>query len=109
MRRSVSMTLVVAGLGYFVDTFDMAVFSIVRIPSLTDLGLPAEHLNSVGIWLLNLQSVGLLIGGLLWGTLGDRRGRLKILYGSILLYSTANLINGFATTVSVYGACRFFS
>jgi hypothetical protein len=101
------MTLLVASLGYFVDIFDLTMFSIVRIPSLAALGVsPADSLT-VGARILSLQQAGLLIGGIAWGMLGDRRGRVEVLFSSILLYSLATIFSGLATSVPVYGAMRF--
>lgn len=97
-----------AGLGYFVDIFDLLLFAVVRVPSIRDLGL-GERTLEVGTLLQNAQLVGMMLGGLLWGTLGDRRGRRAALYGSILLYSLANLANAFVTSVPSYAAWRFIA
>jgi len=102
-------TVIVAALGYFVDVYDLVLFSIVRIASLKDLGFQGQELTDVGLSLLNLQMAGLLIGGVLWGSLGDKRGRLSVLFGSIALYSLANLLNAFVTTKEMYGALRFLA
>ncbi len=103
-------TVLVAGLGYFVDIYDLILFAIVRVKSLTELGVsePARLLDE-GITLLNMQMLGMLLGGILWGVLGDKRGRLSVLFGSILLYSLANVANGFVTDVSQYAALRFIA
>lgn len=87
-----SLPVIVAALGYFVDIYDLLLFGIVRIPSLNDLGLDP---NTVGVKILNWQMFGLLIGGILWGILGDKRGRLSVLFGSIITYSLANIACGF--------------
>src|SRR5277367_876184 len=87
--------VVVASLGYFVDIFDLLLFSIVRKPSLAALGLAPEAQIGTGILLLNVQMTGMLIGGVFWGVLADRKGRLRVLYGSILLYSLGNIANAF--------------
>lgn len=101
--------IVIAALGYFVDIFDLLLFSIVRKPSLASLGLTPEAQIVTGIQLLNLQMIGMLCGGVLWGVLADRRGRLKVLYGSILLYSLGNIANAFVQTVPQYELCRIIS
>lgn len=101
------MTIIVAALGYFVDIFDLLLFSIVRVQSLKDLGLEGEAITSTGIMLLNVQMAGLLLGGLIWGVLGDRYGRKSVLFGSILLYSVANIANGFVQDVNSYAILRF--
>ena len=106
-RRRVVLAVTVAALGYFVDIYDLILFSIVRVASLRDLGVPSADLLSTGVRLLNTQMIGMLVGGVLWGILGDKRGRLSVLFGSISLYSLANIANGFATTVPVYAALRF--
>jgi len=85
--------IAVTAAGYFVDIYDLLLFSIVRVQSLKDLGLEGDLLLSQGVLLMNLQMAGLLIGGLFWGILGDRKGRLAVLFGSILTYSSANLLN----------------
>ena len=97
------LTILVATLGYFVDLFDLILFVLVRTTSLKDLHVPANEMLSTGALLLNVQMAGLLIGGIFWGVLGDRRGRLSVLLGSIVLYSFANLANAFVTSVSRRG------
>lgn len=100
--------VIVSALGYFVDIYDLLLFSIIRRPSLIALGITDENqLLDVGIFLLNWQMGGLLVGGILWGILGDKRGRLSVLFGSIALYSVANIANAFVTTIPVYAALRF--
>src|SRR3982751_6181231 len=97
-----SIPVLVAALGYMVDMYDLFLFSIVRVPSLKSLNLSGEKLLDNGILLLNLQMAGMLIGGIIWGIMGDKKGRLSVLFGSILIYSIANLGNGFVTTISQY-------
>jgi putative MFS transporter len=104
-----SVPVIVAALGYFVDIYDLLLFSIVRKPSLIALGVPAEQLLEKGEFLLRVQMGGLLIGGLIWGIMGDKRGRLSVLFGSILMYSLANIGNGFATSVGQYAILRFIA
>jgi MFS family permease len=106
MTRAVFFSVLVAALGYFVDVYDLILFSVVRVASLKDLGLSGEALTSTGVMLLNVQMAGMLTGGFLWGIYGDKKGRLNILFGSILLYSLANIANAFATGVWTYAACR---
>ena len=101
------LTVLVATLGYFVDLFDLILFVLVRVQSLRDLHVPADQMLRTGAFLLNVQMAGLLIGGIFWGVLGDRRGRLSVLLGSILLYSFANLVNAFVTSVTGYAVWRF--
>lgn len=86
--------VIVASLGYFVDIYDLLLFGIIRVKSLTSLGLSPEQVESVGLQLINVQMLGLLVGGIVWGVLGDKKGRLSVLFGSILLYSVANIANG---------------
>ena len=104
-----SLAVIVSALGYFVDVYDIVLFSTVRIQSLTDLGIPEDALFSTGVYLLNLQMAGMLAGGFLWGIIGDKSGRLTILFGSILIYSLANIGNAFVTTVDQYAILRFIS
>lgn len=108
-RSRVILTVVVATLGYFVDLFDLILFVLVRNTSLKDLAVPPEDLLRVGVELLNVQMAGLLIGGLCWGVLGDRRGRLSVLLGSIVLYSIANIANAFVSSVGAYALWRFIA
>ncbi len=107
--RMIALTIVVSALGYFVDIFDLLLFSIVRVQSLRDLGVEAHDLLPVGIRLLNTQMAGLLLGGLVWGVTADRYGRVSVLFGSITLYSLANIGNGFVTSVDQYAVLRFIS
>ena len=102
-------TVWIATLGYFVDVYDLFLFGVVRVTSLRSLGVAEPEIFSVGAHLLNLQMGGMLIGGLLWGVLGDKRGRTSVLYGSILLYSLANLANAFVTDVHLYGLLRLIA
>ncbi len=135
-RGHVALAVVVAALGYFVDLFDLVLYSVVRVPSLGmehGIGLPAApagappigtleqlrqlgeillgrlpgDVTSAGLVILNCQLVGMVLGGIAWGVLGDRRGRLTVLFGSILVYSTANILNAFVETVPQYAALRF--
>jgi MFS transporter, putative metabolite:H+ symporter len=108
-HKILSLPVIVAALGYFVDIYDLVLFSIVRIPSLKSLGLQGQDLIDKGVLVLNMQMVGMLLGGILWGVLGDRKGRLKIMFASILLYSLANLANGMVTSLPAYSALRFIA
>jgi MFS family permease len=108
-KKVFSLPVLVAALGYLVDMYDLFLFNIVRIPSLTSIGIPAEDMLDKGSFLLNLQLAGLLIGGIVWGILGDKRGRLSVLFGSILIYSLANLANGFVTNIDQYAVLRFIA
>ena len=108
-KRAANLAVLVAALGYFVDIYDLILFSVVRVRSLTAIGVPEEHLLDAGVRLINLQMFGMLVGGILWGILGDRRGRLSVLFGSIVMYSLANLANSFVTTVEMYGVLRFIA
>jgi len=95
-----SLPVIVAALGYFVDIYDLLLFGIVRVPSLKDLGLTPDEISTVGASILNWQMGGLLLGGILWGVLGDKRGRLSVLFGSIITYSIANVACGFVDDVT---------
>lgn len=109
LSKLFSIPVIVAALGYFVDIYDLLLFSIVRIPSLRSMGVSEDRLFEQGEFLLMVQMIGLLVGGIIWGILGDKRGRLSVLFGSILLYSLANIANGFATTVDEYAILRFIA
>ncbi|MGJ1264501.1 MFS transporter [Sphingobacterium spiritivorum] len=104
--KILNAAVIVAALGYFVDIYDLLLFSIVRVPSLQALGYSGEQLTNHGIFLLNIQMVGMLVGGIFWGILGDKKGRLSVLFGSICLYSIANIANGFVTTIEGYSLWR---
>jgi len=104
-----SIAIVVAALGYFVDIYDLLLFSIIRMPSLESLGLSAEQVKIQGEGILIWQMVGLLLGGIIWGVMGDKKGRLSVLFGSILLYSLANIANGLVHTVELYKWIRFIA
>ncbi len=102
--------VIVGALGYFVDVYDLILFTILRIPSLKDMGFSGDLLVSHGILLLNLQMIGMLVGGIFFGILGDRFGRVALLFGSIFLYSFANIANGFVhTSITAYGVWRFIA
>jgi len=106
-KQLFSIPVIVAALGYFVDIYDLLLFSIVRIPSLRSMGVSDADMLIKGEFLIRSQMAGLLVGGILWGIMGDKRGRLSVLFGSILLYSLANIANGFAATVNQYALLRF--
>jgi len=109
LRQLFSIPVIVAALGYFVDIYDLLLFSIVRRPSLVSMGVPDAELFDQGEFLLQIQMTGLLLGGIIWGIMGDKRGRLSVLFGSILLYSLANIANGFVTSVTAYAILRFIA
>lgn len=109
LPRSVYAAVIVAALGYFVDVYDLVLFGVVRTSSLRSIGLSEEEALSVGIDLLNTQMLGMLLGGVLWGVLGDRKGRLSVLFGSIFLYSAANLANAFVVDITTYSVLRFIA
>lgn len=109
LQHLVQIPVIVAALGYLVDMYDLFLFSVVRVNSLKALGVSADQLLPEGVFLLNTQLAGLLIGGVFWGILGDKKGRLSILFGSILMYSLANIANGFVQTVEQYAFLRFIA
>jgi predicted MFS family arabinose efflux permease len=104
--RAASLAVLVAALGYFVDIYDLILFGMVRGPSLRELGVAKADLVDQGAALLSMQMYGMLFGGIFWGMLGDKRGRLSVLFGSITLYSLANLANGMCDTIEAYSWCR---
>jgi putative MFS transporter len=108
-KKNINLIILVAALGYFVDIYDLVLFGIVRVKSLKDLGLSSEAIERVGISLMNWQMAGMLIGGIFWGILGDKKGRLSVLFGSILMYSAANIANGFVNTTEEYALWRFIA
>ncbi len=109
-NRSVfSLAVAVAALGYFVDIYDLVLFGIIRVESLRDLGLSPAEISHKGLLLINVQMAGMLLGGILWGVLGDKKGRLKVLFGSIILYSLANIFNGMVHSVEGYTLWRFLA
>ncbi len=107
--KNVRLIIIVAALGYFVDIYDLILFSVIRVKSLKGLGVPDSDLLDVGTMLINSQMFGMLLGGILWGVIGDKKGRISVLFGSILLYSVANLANGFVTSVPAYAVIRFIA
>lgn len=108
-RHPFNRAVLAAGLGFFVDAFDLFLFSIYRIPSLKELGLSGAELTAKGELLLSLQMAGMMLGGILTGIIGDKRGRVTVLFGSIVLYSLANIANAFVSSVEAYAAIRFLA
>jgi MFS family permease len=108
-QQLLRIPVLIAALGYMVDMYDLFLFSIVRVPSLRSLNLSGDSILKTGIMLLNLQMAGLLIGGIVWGIIGDKKGRLSVLFGSILIYSIANIANGFVTNINQYALLRFIA
>jgi len=108
-KRNAIFLVLVASLGYFVDIYDLLVFSIVRTKSLHDIGVADADMRLQGVFIINMQMFGLLLGGILWGIIGDKLGRIKVLFGSILLYSIANFANGMVHDVNSYAMVRFIT
>ena len=110
-QRKVLFLIVIAALGYFVDIYDLVLFGVVKAESLATIMPDAspELRASTGKFLFNVQMFGMLLGGLIWGMLGDKKGRLKVLFGSILLYSVANIANAFVTDIPSYTVIRFIA
>jgi MFS transporter, putative metabolite:H+ symporter len=108
-RVHMGLAVLAAALGYFVDAYDLILYNIVRVPSLRGIGVPEAALLGTGVNLLNAQLIGMLFGGVLWGVMGDRRGRRSVLFGSIFLYSAATLANGLIDSVPAYVACRLLA
>ncbi|RCH55943.1 MFS transporter [Mucilaginibacter hurinus] len=107
-RKAIILVLV-AALGYFVDLYDLIIFAIVRTDSLKAIGVAAENIREEGVFIMDMQMGGLLLGGILWGIIGDKFGRIKVLFGSIILYSLANIANAFVQDVTTYGVVRFIA
>ncbi len=104
-----SLPVIVGALGFFVDVYDLLLFGIIRKPSLSALGLSPDQVLSQGEYILSVQMIGLLVGGIIWGIMGDKKGRLSVLFGSILLYSLATIANGMVHTVTQYTILRFIA
>jgi MFS transporter, putative metabolite:H+ symporter len=104
-----SLPVIVGALGYFVDIYDLLLFSIIRKQSLVDLGLTGDAIKNVGENIISIQMAGLLIGGIIWGVMGDKKGRLSVLFGSIILYSLANIVNGMVVNTTQYAIVRFIA
>jgi putative MFS transporter len=102
-----SLPVIVGALGYFVDIYDLLLFTIVREPSLRSIGVTDTEMITASTKIINLQMIGLLIGGIIWGVLGDKKGRLSVLFGSIILYSIANFITAYVQNVDQYAWARF--
>ncbi len=104
-----SLPVIVGALGFFVDIYDLLLFNMVRIKSFTDLGVAKDEMKNIGENIISWQMLGLTIGGIAWGILGDKKGRKSVLFGSILLYSLATIANGFITNVDQYTWIRFIA
>ncbi len=104
-----NIIVIVAALGYFVDIYDLILFSIVRVPSLQAIGIAPDQIKNSGVFLLNMQMIGMLLGGIVWGILGDKKGRLSTLFLTILLYSLANIANGFVQNLNQYAILRLIA
>ncbi|HNI32668.1 MAG: MFS transporter [Chitinophagales bacterium] len=108
-QKGVTLLVIVAALGYFVDVFDLLLFGMVRVSSLRSLGVAETQLEAIGLRLDNWQMLGMLLGGIFWGILGDKRGRLSVLFGSIVTYSIANSLNAYVHTIPQYEILRFIA
>lgn len=109
ISQVLTLPVIVIAMGYFVDIYDLILFGVVRVASLSELGLTGDEITAWGSTILNMQMAGMLIGGILWGILGDKKGRLSVLFASIILYSVANFLNAFVTNVEQYAALRFIA
>lgn len=103
------LVVIVSALGFFVDVYDLLLFAIIRKPSLSDLGLSPDRILSEGEFLISIQMLGMVIGGIAFGILGDKKGRMSVLFGSILLYSVANILNGMVGSTEQYAVLRFIA
>jgi len=103
------LAVIVSALGFFVDVYDLLLFGIIRKPSLRELGLTPDEILTQGEFIISIQMMGLLVGGILWGVIGDKKGRLRVLFGSILLYSVANILNGMVHNSMQYALLRFLA
>ncbi|HUM51281.1 MAG TPA: MFS transporter [Chitinophagales bacterium] len=109
-NKGLKLLILVAALGYFVDVYDLVLFGVIRVPSLKGIGITSDaDIATYGKMLFNYQMYGMLIGGIFWGILGDKKGRLSVLFGSIFLYSIANVLNGMITTIEQYTILRFIA
>ena len=109
-QKGVTLLIIVAALGYFVDVYDLVLFGVIRVPSLIGIGITSDaDIATYGKMLFNYQMSGMLIGGIFWGILGDKKGRLSVLFGSIFLYSIANVLNGMITNIDQYRILRFIA
>ena len=104
-----SIPVLVAALGYFVDIYDLLLFGMIRNNSLLSMGLTGDEAVKTGLQIMSVQMYGMLIGGVIWGVMGDKKGRLSVLFGSIIMYSLANIANGMVHTVDQYKICRFIA
>ncbi len=104
-----SLPVIVGSLGFFVDIYDLLLFSIVRKSSFKDLGVAAADMKNIGENIISWQMLGLTIGGIVWGIIGDKKGRRNVLFGSICLYSLATIANGFVTNIDQYTCLRFIA
>jgi MFS transporter, putative metabolite:H+ symporter len=109
MKKHIWLAIIASALGFFVDLYDIMILSVVRKPSLLAMGITEANLLSKGVWLINIQMVGMLIGGFIWGIIGDKMGRLSVLFGSIILYSTATFANAYAPNFEIYLLLRFLA
>ncbi|MFN8657265.1 MAG: MFS transporter [Candidatus Obscuribacterales bacterium] len=107
--RDIILILLIAGFGFLVDVYDSVLFAVVRVSTLTGLGVPQSQELATTVTLFNTQMTGMILGGLLWGMLGDKKGRRAALFGSIILYSLANIATAFVNDVSLFGVLRFLS
>ena len=109
-KKNVLFIIILASFGYFVDIYDLVIFSIVRVKSFTEMGISgeAEMLKNTQ-YVLNMQMAGLLLGGIFWGIIGDKLGRVKVLFGSILIYSLSNIANAFVHQIDMYAWIRLIA
>lgn len=104
-----NIAVLAAGLGFFIDAFDLFLFNVYRVPSLKELGLSGAELTGAGEKLLAIQMAGMMLGGIITGVIADKKGRVTALYGSIILYSLANIANSFVHDINTYAVVRFLA
>ena len=109
MKKHIWLAIIASALGFFVDLYDIIILSIVRTKSLLAIGISESDLLSKGVQLINVQMVGMLIGGFVWGIIGDKLGRLSVLFGSIILYSAMTFANAYVTNFDMYLVLRFLA
>lgn len=108
-KKNIILIIILASFGYFVDIYDLVIFSIVRVKSFTEIGIKEAEMLSNTQFVLNMQMAGLLLGGIFWGIIGDKLGRVKVLFGSILIYSLANIANAFVQNIEMYAWIRLIA
>lgn len=107
--REHRFVFIVSALAWVFDCLDQQLFNLARDGAMEDLLLDKSKATEFGPYTTSVFLVGWAVGGLIFGALGDRFGRARILTITVLLYSVSTGLSSFATSFADFCAYRFLT